>query len=45
MGQDFGLTPPTIIGQPGRYGEIHVLASLPCERSGIRPHLEKSVIP
>jgi hypothetical protein len=28
MGQDFGLTPATVIGQPGRYGEINVLASL-----------------
>lgn len=44
LGQDFGHTPATIIGQPWR-GYRRVYAALPCERGGIRQHLENSVIP
>jgi hypothetical protein len=40
-----GLTPCITIGQPGGYGEIRILASLPCDRGGIKQHLEQSVIP
>jgi hypothetical protein len=45
LGADFGLTPCITIGQPAGYGEIRILASLPCERGGIKQHLENSVIP
>lgn len=44
LGQDFGHTPATIIGQPWR-GEIRVVAALPCDYGGIRQHVEHSVIP
>ena len=43
LGADFGLTPCITIGQPAGYGEIRILASLPCERGGIKQHLENSV--
>ena len=44
FGQDFGLTPATIIGQELR-GRINVYAALPCIRGGVRQHFEHSVIP
>jgi hypothetical protein len=44
LGQDFGLTPTTVIGQVVN-GERRILAALACERGGIRQHLENSVIP
>lgn len=44
LGQDFGHTPATIIGQPWR-GAIRIYAALPCERGGVRQHYDGSVIP
>ncbi|HET6464907.1 MAG TPA: hypothetical protein VFH55_04770 [Nitrospiria bacterium] len=44
IGQDFGHTPATIIGQPWR-GYIRVYAAIPCERGGIRQHFSNAVIP
>jgi len=44
VGQDFGHTPATTIGQMWR-GFIRVLAALPCERGGVKQHIENSVIP
>ncbi|MCH8039556.1 MAG: hypothetical protein IH977_04335 [Nitrospinae bacterium] len=44
LGQDFGLTPATVIGQPVG-GALRIYAALPCERGGVRQHFEGSVIP
>jgi len=44
LGQDFGHTPTTIIGQPWR-GQRRVYAALTCERGGVKQHLEEAVIP
>jgi hypothetical protein len=44
LGQDFGHTPATIIGQPWR-GFLRILAALPCEHGGVRQHAETSVLP
>lgn len=44
IGQDFGHTPATIIGQPWR-GFIRVYASLTIERGGVKQLLEQSVLP
>lgn len=44
LGQDFGHTPTTIIGQPWR-GQRRIYAALACERGGIRQHVENSVLP
>jgi len=44
IGLDFGHTPAAIIGQHWR-GFIRVNAALPCERGGIRQHLELTVKP
>ena len=45
LGCDSGLTPCIVIGQPAGYGKIRVLASLPCERGGIKQHLGNYVFP
>jgi hypothetical protein len=44
IGQDFGHTPTTIIGQESR-GRIFVYAAITCEHGGVRQHLTNSVIP
>ncbi len=44
LGQDFGHTPATIIGQVWR-GERRVLAALPCDRGGIAEHVANTVVP
>lgn len=44
LGQDFGHTPATIIGQAWK-GQRRVLAALTCERGGIKQHLDNTVIP
>lgn len=44
IGQDFGHTPTTVIGQPWR-GFIRVYASLTIERGGVKQLLEQSVLP
>jgi hypothetical protein len=44
LGQDFGHTPATVIGQPWR-GELRILAALPCDRGGVRQHVETSLLP
>lgn len=44
LGQDFGHTPTTVIGQPWR-GELRVLAALACDRGGVRQHVETAVVP
>jgi hypothetical protein len=44
LGQDFGHTPATIIGQSWR-GFARVYAALTCEHGGVRQHFEASVIP
>jgi len=44
VGQDFGHTPATIIGQLWR-GFIRVLVALPCERGGVKQHIQNSVLP
>ena len=44
LGQDFGLTPATILGQVVN-GERRVVAALPCPRGGIVQHGDDTVIP
>ncbi len=44
LGQDFGHTPATVIGQPWR-GSLRIYAALPCERGGIKQHLDAAVLP
>ena len=44
LGQDFGHTPATIIGQSYR-GFVRVYAALPCDHGGVRQHFDASVIP
>ncbi len=44
LGQDFGHTPATIIGQIHR-GFVRVYAALTCEHGGVRQHFEASVLP
>jgi hypothetical protein len=42
IGQDFGHTPATIIGQESRSGQIYVYAAIPCEHGGVRQHITQS---
>ncbi len=44
LGQDFGHTPATIIGQSYR-GFVRVYAALACDHGGVRQHFDASVIP
>jgi hypothetical protein len=44
IGQDFGLTPASIIGQELR-GRVFIYTALPCQRGGIRQHIEYTVEP
>jgi hypothetical protein len=44
VGCDFGLTPTVIIGAEFQ-GKVEIFAALPCERGGIKQHLEFAVIP
>ena len=44
VGQDFGHTPTTIIGQSYQ-GEMRVLVALASERGGVKQHLEQLVLP
>jgi len=44
IGQDFGHTPTTVIGQLWR-GNIRVLAALTIDRGGIKQHVEGVVLP
>lgn len=44
LGQDFGHTPTTIIGQPYR-GQLRIYAGLICEHAGIKQHAENAVLP
>ena len=44
LGQDFGLTPATIIGQ-NINGKLPIYAALPCAHGGVKQHLEQKVIP
>lgn len=41
IGQDFGHTPATIIGQESRSGQIYVYAAIPCEHGGYQ-HITQS---